>query len=229
MSNFSDDRSIHTRDSVDRVNVTHGVPTDRVRWGPVLAGAFAAMTTLAILSVLGAAIGLSSYDRGYDDARNFAMAGGIWGIASTILAFGFGGWVAARSSAIRGRDNGFLNGGLVAAVGIPLILYLVGSAATTMSSAEIANNRDTQARTQTDAAITSGSVATDNTMTANRSGDNEQGQRDASKTAWSTLIGMVLAVAAAGMAGYMGARNDDRNDHLRSTTSLGDRMTPAHA
>ena len=73
------DRGVHNRgirddDEVDRVNTVRGTPTDRVRWGPILAGTFSALTTLAILSTLGAAIGLSSYDRGQDDVRNFAMA-----------------------------------------------------------------------------------------------------------------------------------------------------------
>src|SRR5687768_5733380 len=68
------DREIHNRDArrtdVDRVDAVRGTPTDRVRWGPILAGTFAALTTLAILSTLGAAIGFSSYDRGQDDVRN---------------------------------------------------------------------------------------------------------------------------------------------------------------
>jgi hypothetical protein len=50
------------RDDDDRVVVSRGVPTDRVRWGPILAGTFAALTALAVLSTLGTAIGLSAYD-----------------------------------------------------------------------------------------------------------------------------------------------------------------------
>src|SRR5215218_344789 len=115
-----DDVSTSTRDhSDDRVEVAEGVPTDRVRWGPILAGTFAALTMLAVLSTLGAAIGMTAYDAG-DDARRFA--------------FGFGGWLTARSAAVRGHDNGLLNGFMVAGFGIPLLLFLLSTAATIMSS-----------------------------------------------------------------------------------------------
>src|SRR5687767_15989993 len=112
---FRDD--VHTTsrrtDDDNRVVVSPGVPTDRIRWGPILAGTFAALTALAVLSTLGTAIGLSAYDPGQDDPRNFARAGGVWGVLSLILAFAFGGWLTARAAAVRGRSNGMLNGFMV--------------------------------------------------------------------------------------------------------------------
>jgi hypothetical protein len=216
------DRGLHRRNTGDRFDVARGVPADRVRWGPILAGTFAALTTLAILGTLGAAIGMSSYDRGEDDVRNFAMAGGVWGILSMIIAFAVGGWVTARSAAVHGRDNGLLNGALVAAVGIPLMLFLFGSAATAMSSAEVANGRDQQAQGQSDNAITAsariGDTATgrDNAPDARanpRADDAERARRAGSRTAWSALTAMILAVGASAAAGYLGAKRDD--DHRR--------------
>src|SRR4051812_15476716 len=96
-------RGLHRPDAGDRFDVARGVPADRVRWGPILAGTFAALTTLAILTTLGAAVGLSTYDRGRDDPRNFAIATGVWGIISMVIAFALGGWMAARAAAIHGR------------------------------------------------------------------------------------------------------------------------------
>jgi len=247
MATHDRDRTHNRDDFNDRVDVAPGVPTDRVRWGPILAGTFAALTALAVLATLGAAIGLSSYDRGQDDPRNFAMAGGAWGIISTILAFAFGGWVAARSAAVRGRDNGLLNGAMVAGFGIPLMLLFFSGAGLAMTHAEVANNRDAQARGQYDGAITAsarmsgnatgGATTGDNPtgMSSNNSNgsngnnqpadDREAARRAGSRTAWSMLTAMVLAIAAAAAAGYVGARDDrrdwDRHDDRRDYTRGG--------
>src|SRR3954467_15828776 len=107
MTMRDENREYTTSRGSDQVEVAPGVPTDRVRWGPILAGTFAALTALAVLSTLGAAIGLSAYDPG-DDTRRCAIGAGVWGVITMLLAFGFGGWLAARSSAVRGGDNGFL-------------------------------------------------------------------------------------------------------------------------
>src|SRR6185503_7358932 len=87
------------------------IAQDRVRWGAILAGLFVALTTLVVLSVLGLAIGLSSYDAG-DPFGSFGMGAGIWGILSALLAFLIGGWVAASTAGARGRNNGLLNGSM---------------------------------------------------------------------------------------------------------------------
>src|ERR1051325_717058 len=124
------------------VNVNTAVitPTDRVRWGPIIAGLFAALSLLALLSVLGVAIGLSAYDPG-DDPRRFGVGAGFWGGISMLVAFFFGGWLTARSAAIRGTNNGLLNGALVWAVAVPLMAYLLtaGAARVADTTANAAN------------------------------------------------------------------------------------------
>ena len=115
----------------DGGNVNVGVatvtPTDRVRWASIIAGLFAALSTLVVLSVLGAAVAGSAFDPG-DRARTFGMGAGIWGTVSMLLAFLVGGWLAARTAAVRGHGNGVLNGAMVWAVAIPLIIYLISAA-----------------------------------------------------------------------------------------------------
>src|SRR5205085_11529330 len=107
-------------------------PTDRVRCGPICAGLFAAPSLLALLSVLGMAVGLSAYDPG-DNARRFGVGAGIWGAISMLLAFFFGGWLTARTAALRGTNNGLLNGALVWAVAIPLMAYVLTAGAARMA------------------------------------------------------------------------------------------------
>ena len=132
---YRDSGTRHTTEVTAAINNT---PTDRVRWPAIFAGLFAAVSTLALLTLLGAAIGLSSYDAG-DSSKAFAIGTGIWGAISVLIAFFIGGLLAARTSALPGRDVGMLNGAMVWAVAIPLLAWLaasmVGSAARAAGSA----------------------------------------------------------------------------------------------
>ena len=212
-------------------------PVDRARWGPILAGLFTAISVMALLSTLGLAIGLSSYDPS-DSGRAFAIGGGIWAVASALIAFFVGGLVAGRSSALPGRGVGLLNGAMVWAVGIPVLLYLVtslaGSAVNTAGSvaATAANTAANALPAATDAANSS--------ATPNVTGQDVQNAKDKAKSAvdtakqkldsvsaadvrqgaanaaeaskssvWYTLLGMVLALAAAAVGGAVGARDED--------------------
>jgi hypothetical protein len=122
-------RGIADRGDAGNLNVTAATvtPTDRVRWGPIVAGLFAALSTLVVLSVLGAAVAGTAYDPG-DRARTYGIGAGVWGMVSMLVAFMIGGWLAARSAAVRGHHNGVLNGAMVWAVAIPLMIYLISAA-----------------------------------------------------------------------------------------------------
>src|SRR5829696_8329890 len=71
---------------------------DRIRWGPIVAGVVTAFAVLLFLTVLGIALGISALG-GDDDARTWGTAAGIYGGLSLLVAFFFGGWMAARSAA----------------------------------------------------------------------------------------------------------------------------------
>ena len=123
----------HSRDhdggDLDVAAARH-VPTDRVRWATVLGGVFAALSTLALLGTLGAAVASSAYDAG-DSARAFGIGTGIWGIVSALIAFFIGGFVASNAAALPGKATGVLNALLVWAVAIPLAAYLTFTLAST--------------------------------------------------------------------------------------------------
>jgi hypothetical protein len=193
-------------------------PTDRIRWGSVLAGLFAALSTLVILSLLGLAIGMTTYDPG-DPLSSFGIGAGIWGAISTILAFLIGGWLAARTAAVRGRSNGILNGIMVWVVAIPLILYFLGSGLGSIMNMA------------TDAAATGASVAVSQVAdqpAAEGTAQNAAGQAQAQATAvagqitpqnvenvadtagsatWGTLIALLIGLASAAVGGLLGARD----------------------
>jgi len=183
-------------------------PLDRIRWGAVLAGLVTALSTLVVLSLLGLAIGLTTYESG-DQLGNFGIGAGIWGAVSTLVAFFLGGWIAARTAAVGGRNNALLNGAMVWAVAIPLIIYLLGSGVGSIM------NMATDAAAATVPALTQDANGTDAAASANTV--QEQAQQvdpatvnnvaeDAGNASWGTLGALLLGLLAALGGGLTGKR-----------------------
>lgn len=94
---------------------------DRIRWGPIWAGLLMALAGFLLLSVLALAIGAQAVEL-IGAAGTVATITG-WATAIIgLIAFFVGGWVAGATSAVRGTVAGLLNGLLVWALGIVLIL-----------------------------------------------------------------------------------------------------------
>lgn len=203
-------------------------PRDLVRWGPVIAGLFAAIATLITLGVLGLAIGLAAYDPG-DPARNFGIGSSIWGAISALIAFGIGGWLAGRTAALSGRTSGILQGAMVWFVAIPLLIFMfgsglsaaaraVGGVATTaaevaapvagQAAEEAAGDPAAQATAQAGGQeLGQAAQATAQALQAQVTPERvEQASDVASRAAWGTLLALGLSAAAAIGGGYMGAR-----------------------
>src|SRR5690606_17496006 len=66
---------------------TIATPADRVRWGAIIGGLFATISTLVLLGVLGMAVGLTAYDPGETVGEGFAWGAAIWGVITAIAAF----------------------------------------------------------------------------------------------------------------------------------------------
>jgi len=186
-------------------------PLDRVRWGAIIAGLATALSTLVLLSVLGLAVGLTTYETG-DQLRNFGMGAGIWGAVSTLIAFLLGGWIAARSAGVRGRSNALLNGAMVWAIAIPLIMYLLGSGIGSMV------NMATDAAAASVPALTQGANGTDVNAAANAAQTQAQqvdpatindAAQNAGKAAWGTLGALLLGLIAAAVGGMLGQRREE--------------------
>jgi hypothetical protein len=203
------DRRVMARDRDDEIEVPISkdlnFTRDRVRWGPVLAGLFTALTTLVALALLGAAIGLTAMNAGTaaiqggpppDAGRNAA----IWGAISAIIAFLWGGYVAGRSSAVFDRTWGALNGALVFLIAVPVGLWLAGQGfgavmgtMTNLSTALGVNAQQAAANAQQAAnSVTPYDVA--------------QAAERTRTAAVVTLLGMVCGFVAAGVGGALGTR-----------------------
>src|SRR5215813_4478106 len=96
-------------------SVTHTLvvmPVDRVRWAAILTGLVVALMTVALLSVLGLAIGFTTITPGGISGM-LGLGTGVWSAISVLIALVVGGWTAARTAAVPGRANGALNGAMV--------------------------------------------------------------------------------------------------------------------
>ena len=222
------------------VDMSVVTPTDRVRWGSILAGLFAALSTLSVMGILGLALGATAFDPG-DPARNFGIGAGIWGALSALLAFLVGGWTAARTAAVRGRNNGLWNGSMVLVVAIPLLLYLLssgigsllGAAGRTASTAaqaaapaaaQAAQDPNAQA-TAAAAADAAGSAIQATAQAVQQAVQDPNNQAAAARAvrngAWGTLGSLLLGLGASALGGALGARRDDETVVHQSTEPAG--------
>ena len=100
----------------------------RVSWGAVFAGLVIATALQVVLTVLGAAIGLTALD-GRDSGRAFGIGAGIWALLVPIITLYVGGSTAGRLASVRDRADGFIHGALVWGLALLLATYLLGTGA----------------------------------------------------------------------------------------------------
>jgi hypothetical protein len=164
-------------------------PRDRVRWGPILAGLLMALGTFLLLSTLALAVGVLAAPSG-TDAGDAGAAAGIVSAVIALVSFFVGGFVAARTAAIGGRATGALNGFLVWALGILVILILAAFGLGQLFGA--AGDLFGQYRSL-------GSPTPDL---------DTGGVADAVRTgALAAFLGLALPATAATLGGYLGARD----------------------
>lgn len=165
-------------------------PRDRVRWGPIVAGLLTAIGTFLLLSTLALVIGVGAVPRGAD-AGDTASASGIVTALIGLLSFLIGGFVAGRTAAVEGRGSGALNGFLVWALGIVLILLIaaLGLGGLFGAAGDLFSQYRAAGSPQPD--VDSADVA--------------QGIRDAALPAF---LGLALPALAATIGGFFGGRDE---------------------
>lgn len=100
----------------------------RVNWGAVFAGLVIATALQVVLTVLGAAIGLTALD-GEDSGRAFGIGAGIWALLVPLVTLFVGGMTAGHLANVRDRTDGFIHGALVWGLSLLLATYLLGTGA----------------------------------------------------------------------------------------------------
>src|SRR5215218_11177854 len=84
----------------------------RVSWGAVFAGLVIATALQVVLTVLGAAVGLTALD-GPDSGRAFGIGTAIWALLVPLVTLFIGGMTAGRLAAVRDSLESFMHGALV--------------------------------------------------------------------------------------------------------------------
>lgn len=178
-------------------NVSVVTPRDRVRWGPILAGLLSALTTFALLSILGAAIGATTLQASGGptnaNANHYGAAAGIWGAASALIAFFIGGYIAAKTAAVGGEGNGWINGAMVFLASLPLIVWLASQGAGNLFGALGTNLNDLR------------NLAT---TTYNDPAARQNALDNAKNGLWWSLVSLLAGLVAAGLGGLVGHRNE---------------------
>lgn len=100
----------------------------RVSWGAVFAGLVIATALQVVLTVLGAAIGLTALD-GPDSGKAFGIGAGIWALLVPLVTLFVGGMTAGHLANVRDRTDGFLHGALVWGLSLLLATWLLGTGA----------------------------------------------------------------------------------------------------
>lgn len=193
----------------------------RVAWGPVVAGAVAAVGTQLLFTVLGMAIGLGSvnaYEAAYSTTpREVSIAAGAWWIVSGTVALLIGGMVLGRLAGLP-RSNqlhlhAFTMWAVTAVFGFAVLWSGAGMASTTAATAANTINPTTYGTADnsgTDRTATGTTRSSDPISavsgTAGRRGDvvsAEEARRYARNAAWWSLVALCLGIAASLMGAWM--------------------------
>jgi hypothetical protein len=190
----------------------------RVSWSAVFGGAVIALALQLILSLLGAALGLSLSHR--MTAEHLGTGTAIWAVASALISLFVGGMVTSRLVAGEDHSEAVVHGLLMWGVVLALVLVLAATGASSGFSAMLGVANATDAGQDWQAAARRAGVpaaqleewqrrASAAMEEAQRTSTDPDAQRAAVDTAaratgWA-LFGAVLSMAAAALGAFAGA------------------------
>lgn len=196
----------------------------RVSWSAIFAGAVMALAAYLVLTLLGAAIGLTVSDRVNTD--NLQTGGAIWAVLSTIVALFFGGWVTSQCTVGENKLEAVVHGVITWGLVLAMLLGLLGmgvragfSAMAGMAGLGTEVARSTTPEDWEAAARRAGvsQVTIDETKqrAQNAPADARRAAEDprtrevianrATEATWWTLLGTILSMAAAVAGALVGA------------------------
>jgi hypothetical protein len=184
------------------------MPVDRVRWAAVLTGLVVALMSVALLGLIGLAIGFTIVSPG--NIGTLGLGAGAWNAISVLIAFVVGGWAAARTAAVAGRANGALNGAMVWVATLLLVFVLLGSGIATLAAvASSSVTTSAQLAAPLTGQATNGPAlqAAAQALVGENAANASSGIAAGSLTAWGTLLALLLGLVAATLGGLLGARS----------------------
>jgi len=210
--------------STERNVINTGEFSDRVHWGPIIAGLVIAISSQLLLSALGAALGFTNIAGSgapRSNAGDVAQAVGIWTIISLFISLFIGGWVTARACGSINKSTAALNGAILWATTLAISSWLVASGVSgafglaAVNAGNIVNQAQQNGVTVGDVTrnipgdTTTGN--TSDTTTPNVPTLTAQQTRDVaasgSKAGWGFTFGSLLGLAASTVGASAGARS----------------------
>jgi hypothetical protein len=162
----------------------------QLRWGPIWAGLLTALGLFVLLSLLAIAIGLQATPAGGEADADLGLVASIVTSAIALVSFFMGGFVASWSANLTHAGRSALNGFLVWALWLLLVLLLaaLGAGQVFGIAADLFGPRG----------LTAPDV---------EAGDLVRTLRDG---AWQTLLALGLTAAASALGGVIGAHDEVR-------------------
>jgi hypothetical protein len=181
-----------TREVVAVATPPHAPDPDRqqLRWGPIWAGVLSAFGVFALLSLIAIALGLQEAP-GLQDQDLGLMASIVTSVV-TLIAFFIGGYISAWSANLSEPGRGLLNGFLVWALFLAIVVLLAFAGLGTLLGAA-SNLFDRVLVAPTDVPV-----------------DAAQALQAMKDSAWTTVLALGLTAASAALGGVVGVREDVR-------------------
>lgn len=172
---------------------------DRLRWGPIVGGLATTIALMLLFTMLGLALGFTLFEPN-EDTTTIVKSAAVWSTVSGVLAFFLGGWVTGKTAAVENDDNALINGFIVAAAALVMILFLGGLGLGNLFGiiggnigdiAQIVTNNPNQVPNSIPV------IAPDAATVFER----------AENSAWYSLAGLVIGLAAATLGGWVGHKS----------------------
>lgn len=185
----------------------------RVSWGAILAGAVMALAVCFILSLLGAAIGLSATTDFMGEGVGTGAA--VWAVLTTIVALFLGGWITSQCVVGETKAESVVHSIIMWGVTLAMLLWLTAAGISAgfnsmMQAANVAGGttQENWQRMARAAGVSQADIDRWAEQAAAQAQDPEaqrRAQRTASQAAWWTLGGTILSLAAAIGGALVGA------------------------
>jgi len=212
---MTNDNAVHAEDVIP--------VRSRISWQAIVAGSVLALALYFLLTLLGAAIGLSIHDRVAD--RSLAIGAVVWAIVVTAGCMFLGGCVASQLTTGENKMEGALYGLLVWAAVFGMLMWLMASgvrsgfnamvglstpAATASANSNVNWEEVARRNGASDADIerfrNNVSNAPATVQNAIQNPENRQAVEDnATRAAWYSFLGTLVSMLAGALGGYVGA------------------------
>ena len=166
-----------------------GAYEDRVDWGAIWGGLLTAVGVFVLLSTLATAVGITTVQETDVAPADVNRVSGVVSAIIGLLAFFLGGLVAGRGAGASDSESGALNGFLVWALAVVLVLVLAGLGLGQLFGA-LAGNFEQYRQI--------GNVDVDQAALI----------EGIQTGAWLTFIALALAATAATLGGWLGGASD---------------------